>query len=106
MSPAPLSNVVVSIEVHVDWIGEMLEYMREKNLTKWEATAAAEQEWVDHANEITDQTLMRFSDCWYTGTNVPGKPRVQIVYLGGVAPYESKLKEVAADGYAGFALSA
>lgn len=105
MSPAPLSNVVVSIEVHVDWIGEMLEYMRDKQLTKWEATTAAEQEWVDHANEITDQTLMRFSDSWYTGTNVPGKPRVQVVYLGGVAPYETKLKEVAADGYAGFVLS-
>lgn len=105
-SPAPLSNVVVSIEIHVEWIAEMLTYMRENKLSVFEPTAEAEQSWVDHANEITDQTLMRFSDSWYTGSNVEGKPRVQMVYLGGVANYETALKEIAADNYRGLALSA
>ncbi len=104
-SPAPLSNVVVSIEVHVEWIADMLTFLRDKGTPTFDATTEAEQSWVDHANSITDQTLMRFSDSWYTGSNVEGKPRVQMVYLGGVAGYEAALKDVAADNYRGFALS-
>jgi cation diffusion facilitator CzcD-associated flavoprotein CzcO len=104
-SPAPLSNVVVTIEVSVEWIAEMLNYLREKGICNFDATAEAEQSWVDHTNSITDQTLMRFSDSWYTGSNVAGKPRVQMVYLGGVAGYEAALHEVAAENYRGFTLT-
>lgn len=104
-SPAPLSNVVVSIETHVEWITSMLATLETQHVSSFEATAEAEQEWTDHVNEVSDSTLMRFSDSWYTGTNVAGKPRVNVVYLGGCAPYESRLKEVAADGYRGFTLT-
>ena len=104
-SPAPLSNVVVSIEIHVEWIARMLNDLREQGIHVFEPTEAAEQEWVAHTNDITDQTLMRFSDSWYVGSNVSGKPRVQMVYLGGVAPYESALLDVADDNYRGFTLT-
>lgn len=104
-SPAPLSNVVVTIEVQVEWMAQMLSDMRDRGATVFEPTEAGEQEWVDHANSITDATLMRYSDSWYVGSNVAGKPRVQMVYLGGVAPYESTLLDVAADNYRGFALT-
>lgn len=104
-SPAPLSNVVVSIETHVEWIAGMLATLEADHVSSFEATAEAEQEWTDHVNEVSDSTLMRFSDSWYTGTNVAGKPRVNVVYLGGCAPYESRLKEIAAEGYRGFTLT-
>ena len=104
-SPAPLSNVVVSIETHVEWIANMLASLESQGVTSFEATPAAEQEWTDHVNAVTDETLMRFADSWYTGTNVAGKPRVNVVYLGGCAPYEQQLINVAADGYRGFVLT-
>jgi cation diffusion facilitator CzcD-associated flavoprotein CzcO len=101
-SPAPLSNVVVSIETHVEWISNMLAWLESQGVTSFEPTPAAEHEWTDHVNEVSDSTLMRYSDSWYTGTNVAGKPRVNVVYLGGCAPYEQQLTDVAADGYRGF----
>jgi len=104
-SPAPLSNVVVSIETHVEWISNMLASLESAGVTSFEPTVEAEQEWTDHVNEVSDSTLMRFSDSWYTGTNVAGKPRVNVVYLGGCAPYEERLNEIAAEGYRGFVLS-
>jgi hypothetical protein len=39
------------------------------------------------------------------GSNVPGKPRVFMAYIGGVGAYRQKCDEVAASGYEGFALT-
>jgi len=104
-SPAPQSNVVVTIEIQVEWMARMLTDMRERGERVFEPTEAAEQEWVDEANALTDATLMRFSDSWYVGSNVAGKPRVQMVYLGGVPAYEQALTDEADHDYRGFALS-
>jgi cation diffusion facilitator CzcD-associated flavoprotein CzcO len=103
--PAPLSNVVLSIEIHVEWISEMLEKLERDGVKVFEPTTEAEQSWTDHVNEVSDATLMRFASSWYVGANVEGKARVNLVYMGGVAPYEAELKEVATDGYRGFTLT-
>ena len=42
-SPSVLSNMVVSIEQHVDWISDCIETMRGRGVTRVEATAEAEQ---------------------------------------------------------------
>jgi cyclohexanone monooxygenase len=59
-----------------------------------------------HVTEVAYSTLFPKADSWYIGANIPGKPRVFTTYVGGVGPYGSKCDEVAAGGYAGFALSA
>jgi len=48
-------------------------------------------------------TLYPFTDSWYTGANIPGKPRQFCVHLGGPL-YFQRLSEVAAQGYEGFVL--
>ena len=103
--PAPLSNVVLSIEIHIEWIAKMLAKLEAEGVATFEPTEAAEQEWTDHVNAVSDSTLMRFADSWYVGANVEGKARVNVVYMGGVAPYEAELLEVATDNYRGFALT-
>jgi len=103
--PAPLSNVVLSIEIHIEWIANMLKMLEAESVTTFEPTAAAEQEWTDHVNAVSDSTLMRFANSWYVGANVEGKARVNVVYMGGVAPYEAELLEVANDNYRGFTLT-
>ena len=102
-SPSVLSNVVVSIEQHVDWITDCIGWMRERGLSCIEATAGAEQSWVNHVNELADATLFPQASSWYVGANIPGKPRVFMPYVGGVAVYREKCDAIAAAGYEGFA---
>ena len=103
-SPSVLSNMVPAIEQHVNWIADCIDYLRDQGFARIEATEAAELEWVAHVNEVADQTLYPDCNSWYVGTNIPGKPRVFMPYLG-YAPYVEKCNEVAGKGYSGFDLS-
>ncbi len=104
-SPSVLSNMVTSIEQHVDWIAQCLGYMRTHGYARIEASQQAEDEWVDHVNEVASGTLFPQANSWYVGANVPGKPRVFMPYVGGVGAYRAKCDAVAAGGYLGFTLS-
>ena len=57
-----------------------------------------------HVEEVGNTTLYPTADSWYMGSNVPGKPRVFMAYIGGVGVYRQLCDEVAAKGYEGFAL--
>ncbi len=103
-SPSVLSNMIVSIEQHVDWVCDAIEHLREQGFTSIEPTPQAQDEWVDHVNLIASHTLYPKANSWYMGANVPGKPRVFMPYAGGVGEYRKKCAEVAAKGYEGFLL--
>ena len=105
-SPSVLSNMIVSIEQHVDWITECLARLTTGNLRSIEVQADAEDEWVAHVNEVAATTLYPQANSWYMGANIPGKPQVFMPYPGGVGVYGEKLAEVAGADYAGFALGA
>ena len=104
-SPSILTNVVVSIEQHVDWIARCLEHMRGADLDTAEATVKAEDEWVDHVGEVASRTLFTGTASWYMGANIPGKPRVFLPYVGGLGTYTDICEGVVRDGYRGFSLS-
>jgi cyclohexanone monooxygenase len=104
-SPSVLSNMIVSIEQHVDWIADCLTVMRDRGHATIEATVEAQDAWVDHVNVVGHMTLYPQANSWYMGANVPGKPRVFMPYIGGVGVYRQKCDEVAAKGYEGFRLS-
>ena len=103
-SPSVLSNMMVSIEQHVEWIAGCLEHLRSTGHTTIEATVEAEDDWVDHVREVGDATLYPKANSWYMGANVPGKPRVFLPYVGGVGTYRAICDDVVADGYRGFEL--
>jgi cyclohexanone monooxygenase len=105
-SPSVLSNMVVSIEQHVDWIADCLEHLREAGLSRIEAEAAAEEGWVELVAQVADFTLFPRANSWYVGANVEGKPRVFMPYIGGVGTYRAQCDEVARQNYEGFSLSA
>ncbi|WP_067673501.1 flavin-containing monooxygenase [Nocardia miyunensis] len=104
-SPSVLSNMMVSIEQHVDWVADAIDTMRSNAVTTMEAEVAAEQEWTRHVDEVGNMTLYPKVDSWYVGSNVPGKPRVMYAYIGGVGAYRQKCDQVAADDYDGFTLT-
>ncbi len=107
-SPSVLSNMMVSIEQHVDWITDCISHMDQHQLQTIEATEEAEQAWIEHVNTIANGTMLTAPSCnsWYLGANIPGKPRIFMPYVGGVGTYRHKCDEVAANGYEGFELSA
>jgi cyclohexanone monooxygenase len=104
-SPSVLCNMAVAIEQHVEWISDCIAWMGQRQLGAIEATAAAQDAWVDHVNEVAYETLFPLANSWYIGANVPGKPRVFMPYIGGFPTYRQTCEEVAAKGYEGFALT-
>jgi cyclohexanone monooxygenase len=104
-SPSVLSNMIVSIEQHVDWIADCVTYLRRHDRRSIEPSLDAEDAWVQHVNDVGHATLYPRADSWYMGANVPGKPRVFMPYVGGVGLYRQKADEVAALGYEGFVLT-
>ena len=102
-SPSVLSNMVVSIEQHVDWIRDCLVHMRDEHLDTVEPTPTAEDAWVQHVNDCADITLLPRANSWYMGANVPGKPRVFLPYIGGVDRYRRVCEDVVGRGWLGFA---
>ncbi len=104
-SPSVLVNVIVAIEQHVEWIADLLAYAREHDIVRVEANSDDEDRWVDEVNQRASATLYPRAASWYTGANVPGKPRVFMPYVGGMKPYRETCDAVAADGYRGFALT-
>jgi cyclohexanone monooxygenase len=105
-SPSVLSNMIVSIEQHVDWIAEAIAHMRDRGFDAMEAKEDAEDKWVAHVNEVAHTTLYPQANSWYMGANIPGKPRIFMPYIGGVGPYRQICNDVAAKGYEGFAMTA
>ena len=104
-SPSVLSNMPVSIEQHVEWIGQCIAHLREHGVSSIEATEDAEDAWVDHVAEVASMTLFQKASSWYLGANIPGKTRVFMPYVGGVFPYRQRCDDVAAKGYEGFSLT-
>ena len=103
-SPSVLSNMLPSIEQHVDWIADLLDYARKHRRPIVEAMAEAEDAWVAHVNDVANRTVFPSCNSWYLGANVPGKPRVFMPYPRMPA-YVCKCDRVAACGYEGFELN-
>jgi cyclohexanone monooxygenase len=104
-SPSVLSNMIVSIEQHVDWIADCIGYMRAHGFAAMEAATDAEDRWVAHVNEVAYATLYPQANSWYMGANIPGKPRIFMPYIGGVGAYRQICNDVAAKGYQGFRMT-
>ncbi len=104
-SPSVLSNMMVSIEQHVDLITDTIEHLRATRVDTIEPTELAQRRWVQHSNEIADLSLLPTANSWYMGANVPGKPQVFLPYPGGVGGYREICDEVVERGYFGFTLT-
>ena len=99
-SPSVLTNVLTAGEQHVEWIFDAISHVEREGGREIEATAEAQEAWIDHANAEADKTLYPRAASWYMGANVPGKPRVFMPYVG--EGYKKRCDEVAARGYVGF----
>jgi cyclohexanone monooxygenase len=104
-SPSVLTNMLPSIEQHVEWITDCITYMRANGMQCIEANQEAENDWVEHVNQVARLSLRSTCSSWYVGANIEGKVRVFMPYIGGFPKYVEKCNEVVANDYDGFTLS-
>ncbi|MCK1281863.1 NAD(P)/FAD-dependent oxidoreductase [Bradyrhizobium sp. 61] len=104
-SPSVFTNMVASIEQHVDWIADCIAHLKRKGVSSIEALPEAEEKWVSHVNDVANATLMPRGNSWYVGANIPGKPRVFMPYLAGAHVYKKVIEDVASKDYEGFGLA-
>ena len=102
---AALCNMTTCLQQQVDWITDAIAHLRATGAKVMEPTAAGEEAWVKHHDDIANATLFTKTDSWYLGCNVPGKPRRMLSYCGGVGAYTKLCEDVKAKGYEGFALA-
>ena len=103
-STSAFTNVMVSIEHHVEWIAECIDHLRERGLASIEPTAEAEAQWVARVDAVAQHTLFLTCNSWYLGANIPGKPRRFMPMACGFPMYAELCEQAAASGYQGFVL--
>ncbi|HWC29685.1 MAG TPA: NAD(P)/FAD-dependent oxidoreductase [Dehalococcoidia bacterium] len=104
-SPGVKSQMILSIEQHVNFIAGCLAHMRGEGYSRIEADQDAEDRWVKYNDEVAHSTLYPKANSWYMGANIPGKPRIFMPYVGGVHTYNRLCNDIVAKGYQGFTLS-
>jgi cation diffusion facilitator CzcD-associated flavoprotein CzcO len=103
-----LGNIPRSIEFNVEWVTNLLGYMRERQLTRAEARPQAVAAWTDYVKEMGKGLLSNEVNSWMTGinSNIEGKQtRVIARYSGSAPAYRQRCNEVAAAGYQELALT-
>ena len=104
-SPSVLSNMMTSIEQHVDWVSDCMSYMTNNHWGVIEANLDSENQWMDHVEDVAAGTLRYSCNSWYVGANIPGKNRIFLPYAGGLPQYTETCNQVANNGYEGFSIS-
>lgn len=100
-SPSVISNMVCSIEQHVEWTADAIAHLEHVGGTL-EARSAAEDQWVAHVNDAAAGTLFSHASAsWYYADDGKGD-KLFMPYVGGVGPYWSRMQDEAASGYNSF----
>jgi cyclohexanone monooxygenase len=102
-SPSVLSNMVMSIEDHVEWISDCIAFLEREGVSTIEPTEAQQEAWMEAVSAIANATLYASCNSWYQGSNIPGKPRSFSAYIG-FSDYRRKIARIAQDGYVTFEL--
>ncbi|MEB4211504.1 NAD(P)/FAD-dependent oxidoreductase [Mycobacterium sp. 94-17] len=105
-SPSVLANMVLHAEVQVDWAIELVRAVRRRGVSEVEPRGDAALAWTRHVAQAAERTLFpRAASSWYLGSNIEGKKRVFMPYIGGFGAYRRHCDAVARDDYAGLVLT-
>ncbi len=99
---AMLGNNPRSIEYNVEWITSLIKYMRDRKLTRAEATTEAVASWYKYVLEQGENLLANQVDSWMTGvnSNLDGRQkRITVRYSGNQHSFRKRCDEVSASGY-------
>ena len=100
-SPGVLFTMPLGGERQTAWIESCIRHLDDAGLGAMEPTEEAEASWDREITELAERTLYPRTDSWYTGANIPGKPRQFLAHLRG-SQYFDRLAEIAEGGFEGF----
>ena len=101
-SPSVSAQMITTGEWQVDWILRTIDHLEEDEICRFSATPAQEYKWATEMNAVAARTMHAKTDSWYTGANIPGKPRALLMYVGGFERYSDWCTRAADHGYAEF----
>lgn len=104
---ASFCNIGVCGALQVEWLTEMVAYMRDEGFVYSEPAAVYQEAWTQHVYDVYAKTLLVESDAWWVKAtqNSDGSiKRRALIYVGGAPDYRARCAEVAAKGYEGFVL--
>ena len=104
-SPGVKSQMILSIEQHVDFIHNLIIHKKDNKYKKVNANSVNQDKWVNHNNEVANATLYPLAHSWYNGDNIVGKSKGFMPYVGGVANYKKICDEKVSNNYEGFEFS-
>ena len=103
MGPGSSSgNYPVSMELHVDWIANTIRSMIESGTRSIEVSAETQAAWMVRIERALNKTVMGGADSWWNGSNIPGKPKSVLNYMGRLASYRILFEDLERDNYPGF----
>ena len=98
-SPSVLTNMVPSIEFHVDSIVKLMDYARLHSFSTIEPSLEAENDWNQHCQQVASMSLFSKAVSWYNGSNIAGKPKVLLPYTGGFPLYIQQWEDLEKNDY-------
>jgi cation diffusion facilitator CzcD-associated flavoprotein CzcO len=106
---ATFCNVGVCGNLQVEWLCEMLDYLRKRKLNFVEANEDAQEKWTAEIYADFEKTLLTASDdAWWVKVKRHPDGRVTrraLTYIGGGPTYRKICDEIAENGYPGFRLA-
>jgi cyclohexanone monooxygenase len=103
---SPFCNIPPAIEVHVEFISEIIrkaeEQAAESKRVLVEATPEAEAEWMQICDNAVEGSLFKETASWIFGANIPGKKVATRFYFGGLKAFRAELQRVSDNEYRGF----
>jgi cation diffusion facilitator CzcD-associated flavoprotein CzcO len=97
-------NFVRGLEPLVEWVAQCIAGVHRNGHRLIEAQLDAEDAYMEHVNSANQERLQAKTASWFTGANIPGKPRGLLTSPDSVPDGVAMRNSVATEGYWGFRL--
>lgn len=107
MSPSVLSNMATLAEQQVDFIFDTIEWLNQRGQPLLHPLPESQEHWRKETLRYAERRPGALTTkSWYSGANIPGKPRLFMVYCGGFKRYNETCYGELENGFPGYELMA
>jgi cation diffusion facilitator CzcD-associated flavoprotein CzcO len=105
MSPSVLSNMATLAEQQVDFIFDTAEWLDQHGRPRLHPLPESQVFWREETLRYAKRRPGALTTrSWYSGANIPGKPRMFMVYCGGFKRYNETCYDELSAGFPGYEL--
>ncbi|KIW50281.1 hypothetical protein PV05_11883 [Exophiala xenobiotica] len=90
-APTAFSSGPSCTQFQAEWVERTFQMIKDKGITRLEATQESEDDWCKRLREEWDATLFPMAKSWYQGANIPGRKVEPLNWAGGMVEYVATL---------------